>query len=71
MLPKPGEQLNPFAYTQHKKNGTIGQGKVGEADKMLKTIYNKSLLGVIFVQTCSLTSIYNGMYKVFSYDTPQ
>ena len=49
----------------------IGHGEVGEAVKLLKKNYNKSLLGVIFVQTCSLTSVYNDMYTVFIYDTPQ
>ena len=34
-----------------------------------ETVYYKSSLGAIFVQTCSLTSIYNGMYTACSYDT--
>ena len=36
-----------------------------------KTIYYKSSLVAYFVQMCSFISIYNGVYTVCSYDTPQ
>ena len=40
--------------------------------KCLKTnVYYKSLLVINFVHTCSLLLINNGMYTIFSYDTPQ
>ena len=39
-------------------------GHVGEGCKNAQIIYYKSLLGDIIVQTCSLTSIYNGIYTV-------
>ena len=45
--------------------------KGGKAAKMLKTNYFISTLVPNFVQTCILISIFNGMYTVCSYDTPQ
>ena len=36
-----------------------------------KTIYYTSTFVANFAQTCSLISIYNGMYTLYSYYTPQ
>ena len=49
----------------------LDQRGEGEAVKMLKTNYYKSLLASIFVQTRSVISINNGMYIACSYDTYQ
>ena len=48
-----------------------GGGGGGKMSKCSKTNYYKSTLVIFFVHTCSLISIYNGMYSVFCYDTPQ
>ena len=56
-------------YTHHIKMACLVKG--GKAVKMLKTKYYKGQLVINFVHPCSLISIYNGMYTVSSYDTPQ
>ena len=45
--------------------------KKGMLSKCSKTNYYKSSLVANFAQVCSLIHIYNGMYTVCSYDTPQ
>ena len=71
----PIDQANPFAYSRSFALYTSYTNDMfdqkGQAVKMLKTNYYRSLLVTIFVQTCSLISIYNGMYTVCSYDIPQ
>ena len=49
----------------------IGQKREGCQNAKKKPIYYESSLVAYFVQTCSLTSIFNGMYTLCSYDTPQ
>ena len=53
-------------YTRHMKMARLVKRGGGEAVKMPKTMYYKSLLVANFI-----ISIYNGMYTVLSYDTHQ
>ena len=50
-------------YTLSYKNGMLGQREEGCQNA------HQSSLVANFAQTCSLISIYNGMYTVCSYDT--
>ena len=61
-------QLLVLHYTHHIKMACLLKGV--RLSKFSKSFY-KSPLVANFVQTYSLISIHNGMYTVFSYDTPQ
>ena len=60
---------NSCSFTLNTSYKMACLAKVGKAVKMLKKnyIYYKSALVTNFVQTCSLISIYKGMYTVCSY----
>ena len=56
-------------YTHDTKVACFVTG--GTLSKRSEIIYHKSLLVANFVQTYTLISIYNDIYTVCSYDTPQ